>query len=281
MEEFKSEKEKMIAGALYFASDPELVADRKKAREQMALINQQPDTYIRRQLIEETFGKVGVGTYIEPMIQFDYGYNISVGKNFYANFNNVFLDVCPIEIGDNCMFGPNVQLYTAEHPLQAAKRNSGMESGKRIIIGNNVWIGGGAIVLPGVTLGDNVVVAAGAVVTKSFPENCVIAGNPARIIKELTEDDAPTTSLEQQRAKINQIDKELVRLLEQRMDVVAEIAAVKKKAGHAVFDSEREQQLLETILNHVENAEYEETLSETFQGIMDASKRFQEKHLGE
>ncbi|ESU75236.1 hypothetical protein P746_00544 [Enterococcus faecalis CBRD01] len=106
MEEFKSEKEKMIAGALYFASDPELVADRKKAREQMALINQQPDTYIRRQLIEETFGKVGVGTYIEPMIQFDYGYNISVGKNFYANFNNVFLDVCPIEIGDNCMFGP-------------------------------------------------------------------------------------------------------------------------------------------------------------------------------
>ena len=128
------------------------------------------------------------------------------------------------------MFGPNVQLYTAEHPLQAAKRNSGMESGKRIIIGNNVWIGGGAIVLPGVTLGDNVVVvAAGAVVTKSFPENCVIAGNPARIIKELTEDDAPTTSLEQQRAKINQIDKELVRLLEQRMDVVAEIAAVKRK----------------------------------------------------
>lgn len=132
MEEFKSEKEKMIAGALYFASDPELVADRKKAREQMALINQQPDTYIRRQLIEETFGKVGVGTYIEPMIQFDYGYNISVGKNFYANFNNVFLDVCPIEIGDNCMFGPNVQLYTAEHPLQAAKRNSGMESGNEL-----------------------------------------------------------------------------------------------------------------------------------------------------
>ena len=181
MEEFKSEKEKMIAGALYFASDPELVADRKKAREQMALINQQPDTYIRRQLIEET------------LIQFDYGYNISVGKNFYANFNNVFLDVCPIEIGDNCMFGPNVQLYTAEHPLQAAKRNSGMESGKRIIIGNNVWIGGGAIVLPGVTLGDNVVVAAGAVVTKSFPENCVIAGNPARIIKELNNNEQRLT----------------------------------------------------------------------------------------
>ena len=198
----------------------------------MALINQQPDTYIRRQLIEETFGKVGVGTYIEPMIQFDYGYNISVGK-ISMPILITFLDVCPIEIGDNCMFGPNVQLYTAEHPLQAAKRNSGMESGKRIIIGNNVWIGGGAIVLPGVTLGDNVVVAAGAVVTKSFPENCVIAGNPARIIKELTEDDAPTTSLEQQRAKINQIDKELVRLLEQRMDVVAEIAAV--KAGHAVL----------------------------------------------
>ena len=94
----------------------------------MALINQQPDTYIRRQLIEETFGKVGVGTYIEPMIQFDYGYNISVGK-ISMPILITFLDVCPIEIGDNCMFGPNVQLYTAEHPLQAVKRNSGMESG--------------------------------------------------------------------------------------------------------------------------------------------------------
>lgn len=123
-------------------------------------------------------------------------------------------------------------------------------------------------------------VVAGAAATKSFPENCAIADSPARITKGLTEDDTPTAFLEQQQAKINQIDEELVRLLEQRMNAVTGITAIKEKVGYVVLDPEREQQASETTLNHVEDVKYEEVLSETFQGIMDVSKRFQEKHLG-
>lgn len=165
---------------------------------------------------------------MEPVINFDYGYNIFVGENFYANFNCTFLDVSTIEIGDNCMFAPNVQLYTATHPLHPVKRNSGLEYAKPIKIGNNVWLGGGVIVTPGVTLGDNVVVGAGSVVTKSFPDNVVIAGNPARIIKTV-EEELTEESLETLRHKIDMIDRELVALLEKRMDTVTKIGQVKKK----------------------------------------------------
>lgn len=141
----------MIAGELYFANDPELVADRMFARSQSQIINQAESAELRSQLLKETFGRTGK-IYMEPVINFDYGYNIFVGR-ILCKFQLYILDVSTIEIGDNCMFAPNVQLYTATHPLHPVKRNSGLEYAKPIKIGNNVWLGGGVIVTPGVTLG--------------------------------------------------------------------------------------------------------------------------------
>lgn len=184
----KTEKEKMIAGDYYFAEDTELVAARKEAKRLMREINDAFDDIKRRELIKKAFGKTGDNPYVEPRISFDYGFNITVGDNFYCNFDNIFLDIAPITIGKNCMFGPNCQLYTAAHPINPMKRNSGLEFGKPITIGDNVWLGGSVVILPGVTLGDNVVVGAGSVVTKSFPNDVVIGGNPARVIKELKEE---------------------------------------------------------------------------------------------
>ncbi|EOL44618.1 chorismate mutase [Enterococcus caccae] len=279
MEEIKSERQKMIDGELYFAGDPELATARKFAREQMKLINREEDTQIRRQLVEETFGSTGTGSYIEPSISFDYGFNIHVGKNFYANFNSIFLDICPITIGDNCMFGPNAQLYAATHPLHPVKRNSGLEYGKPITIGDNVWLGGGVIIAPGVTLGNNVVVAAGAVVTKSFPDNCVIGGNPAKIIKEIDLEENKLSPLMIQRNKIDTLDKKIVALLEERMEVVEAIIEVKKSSDKQILDTTREQEVLNKIADYIENDQYEEVIKETYQGIMDASKHFQQKRL--
>ncbi|HIB3193185.1 TPA: chorismate mutase [Enterococcus faecium] len=276
MTEFKTEKEKMIAGELYFANDPELVADRMFARSQSQIINQAESAELRSQLLKETFGRTGKKIYMEPVINFDYGYNIFVGENFYANFNCTFLDVSTIEIGDNCMFAPNVQLYTATHPLHPVKRNSGLEYAKPIKIGNNVWLGGGVIVTPGVTLGDNVVVGAGSVVTKSFPDNVVIAGNPARIIKtvdeELTEE-----SLETLRHKIDMIDRELVALLEKRMDTVTKIGQVKKEENQAVYDAKREQQVLDKVVSLLKNKGYKETITDTYVDLMKHSREYQNK----
>ena len=124
---------------------------------------------------------------IEPRFQVDYGYNIHVGENFFANFNCVFLDVCPIRFGKNAMLGPGVHIITPEHPLNPTERNSGYEFGRPITIGDNCWIGGNATIIGGVTLGDNVVVAAGATVTKSFGDNVVIGGVPALVIREIEE----------------------------------------------------------------------------------------------
>ncbi len=180
-----TERDKMLAGQLYDASDFELVAMRLEARQKMALFNNETDREKRKTLIQSWFGTTGENLLIEPRFVCDYGSNIHIGENFYANFNCTFLDVCEIRIGDNAMLGPNVQLLTPLHPLDAKERISGLEYGAPITIGDNVWIGGGAIVLPGVTLGDNVVVGAGSVVTKSFGDNVVLAGNPANIIKHL------------------------------------------------------------------------------------------------
>lgn len=276
MTEFKTEKEKMIAGELYFANDPELVADRMFARSQSQIINQAESAELRSQLLKETFGRTGKKIYMEPVINFDYGYNIFVGENFYANFNCTFLDVSTIEIGDNCMFAPNVQLYTATHPLHPVKRNSGLEYAKPIKIGNNVWLGGGVIVTPGVTLGDNVVVGAGSVVTKSFPDNVVIAGNPARIIKAV-EEELTEESLETLCHKIDMIDRELVALLEKRMDTVTKIGQVKKEENQAVYDAKREQQVLDKVVSLLKNKGYKETITDTYVDLMKHSREYQNK----
>ena len=276
MTEFKTEKEKMIAGELYFANDPELVADRMFARSQSQIINQAESAELRSQLLKETFGRTGKKIYMEPVINFDYGYNIFVGENFYANFNCTFLDVSTIEIGDNCMFAPNVQLYTATHPLHPVKRNSGLEYAKPIKIGNNVWLGGGVIVTPGVTLGDNVVVGAGSVVTKSFPDNVVIARNPARIIKTV-EEELTEESLETLRHKIDMIDRELIALLEKRMDTVTKIGQVKKEENQAVYDAKREQQVLDKVVSLLKNKGYKETITDTYVDLMKHSREYQNK----
>lgn len=276
MTEFKTEKEKMIAGELYFANDPELVSDRMFARSQSQIINQAESAELRSQLLKETFGRTGKKIYMEPVINFDYGYNIFVGENFYANFNCTFLDVSTIEIGDNCMFAPNVQLYTATHPLHPVKRNSGLEYAKPIKIGDNVWLGGGVIVTPGVTLGNNVVVGAGSVVTKSFPDNVVIAGNPARIIKTV-EEEPLEESLETLRQKIDTIDRELVALLEKRMDTVTKIGQVKKEGNQAVYDEKREQQVLDKVAKLLKNKGYKETITNTYVDLMKHSREYQNK----
>ncbi|WP_273126775.1 maltose acetyltransferase domain-containing protein [Bacillus weihaiensis] len=183
----KSEKQKMVDGELYVAADPKLVKDRMQARKLTRQFNQTEETEetVREELLKTLLGSTGKNLYIEPTFRCDYGFNIHVGENFYANFDCVFLDVCKITIGDNCMVAPGVHIYTATHPLDPIERNSGKEYGIPVKIGDNVWIGGKAVINPGVSLGNNIVVASGAVVTKSFPSNVVIGGNPARVIKEL------------------------------------------------------------------------------------------------
>ncbi|MFC0562081.1 maltose acetyltransferase domain-containing protein [Halalkalibacter alkalisediminis] len=183
----KTEKEKMLNGELYQAADPELVQERLHARKVTRLYNQTLETEEdkRKQLLIELFGSTGNHIYIEPTFRCDYGYNIHVGENFYANFDCVFLDVCEINIGDNCFIAPGVHIYTATHPLNPTERISGAEYGIPVSIGHNVWIGGRAVINPGVKIGNNVVIASGAVVTKDIGDNVVVGGNPARVMKQI------------------------------------------------------------------------------------------------
>jgi maltose O-acetyltransferase len=181
----KTEKQKMLSGELYIAGDPELVKERQHARRLTRLFNQtvETDDKERIELLKELFGSTGESLYVEPTFRCDYGYNIHVGDNFFANFDCVFLDVCEIRIGDNCFIAPGVHIYTATHPIYAPERITGAEYGIPVTIGHNVWIGGRAVINPGVTIGNNVVIASGAIVTKDVPDNVVVGGNPAKIIK--------------------------------------------------------------------------------------------------
>ncbi|RRJ64500.1 acetyltransferase [Paenibacillus oralis] len=182
-----TQKEKMLAGDWYDASDPVLVAERLRARGLTREFNatREDERERRTGILKQLFGSCGDDIYIEPTFRCDYGTNIYVGNHFYANFDCVILDVCEVHIGEYCFMAPGVHIYTAAHPLNPAERNSGAEFGKPVKIGNNVWIGGRAVIVPGVTIGDNAVIAAGAVVTKDVPAGAVVGGNPAKIIKTI------------------------------------------------------------------------------------------------
>lgn len=185
----RSEKEKMLAGEAYNSMDPQLIQERVHARRLTRLFNNTLETEPRQRvtLLKQLFGSTGLAIIVEPDFRCDYGYNIHVGERFYANFNCVILDVCEVRIGADCLLAPGVHIYTAAHPLGALDRNAGIEFGKPVRIGDNVWLGGRAVVLPGVTIGSNVVVGAGAVVTKDVPDNVLVAGNPAAVLRKLHE----------------------------------------------------------------------------------------------
>lgn len=178
----------MLSGLLYDPYDQELLALRKKARLLTEQYNRTSieDLAQRTALIRQLFGSVADTVYIEPSFQCDYGCHIHVGKNFYANYNCVILDAATVTIGDNCLLAPQVGIYTATHPIDLENRKQNLEYAKPITIGDHCWIGGRAVINPGVTLGHNVIVASGAVVTKSFGNDVLIGGVPARVWKDIT-----------------------------------------------------------------------------------------------
>ncbi len=177
----------MLAEEPFNTADAELMNDKKNARTLAEKYNHsfEDEIVLRHDILKKLFARCGKNIMIKPPFHCDYGYNIFLGEKFFANFDCVFLDAAPIIIGDNCMIGPKTCIYAISHPLDAKERAKGIGLPKKVVIGNNVWIGGGVTILPGVCLGNNVVVGAGSVVTKSFPDDVVIAGNPARIIKKL------------------------------------------------------------------------------------------------
>jgi len=178
----RTEKDKMLAGELYDPSAPEIQAELAATHRWLARYNATLDMAPseRRKLLLERFAAVGDGAVIRPPFHCDYGFNIRLGAGVFLNFNCVILDVVEVTIGDKTQIGPGVQILTADHPRDAAKRASGLEFGRPIRIGRNVWIGGGAIILPGVTIGDNAVIGAGSVVTRDVPAGVTAFGNPAR-----------------------------------------------------------------------------------------------------
>ncbi len=182
-----TELEKMLAGELYDASDPTLVTMRSQARRLFSEYNRisYDDDAERRAVLDQLLGHAGRNLNIQAPFYCDYGKYISIGDNGFLNFNCIFLDCAQITIGDNFQCAPNVQLYTAYHPVIAAERIKGPELASPITIGNNVWLGGGVIVCPGVIIGDNTTIGAGSVVTKDIPADVFAAGNPCRVIREL------------------------------------------------------------------------------------------------
>ncbi|GAA0720656.1 sugar O-acetyltransferase [Clostridium malenominatum] len=180
----KSEKEKMLAGEFYNASHEELVKERDYARDLIFELNhtKPSDKEKKQELLKRLIVAKG-SFHIETPFYCDYGYNIQVGENFYANYGCTILDVNAVQIGNNVLLAPNVQIYTATHPIDPIERSTGIEFAKSIVIGNNVWVGGGTIICPGVTIGNNVTIGAGSVVTKDIPDNVIAAGNPCKILK--------------------------------------------------------------------------------------------------
>ena len=176
-----TEREKMLTGDLYFANDPDLVASRNSARALVRTYNAAPHAATLRELL----GHVGERVEVVPPLQVDYGTYVSLGDGVFINFNCVILDTCPVTIGAGTLVGPGVQFYAATHPVDPAVRRGGLESGAPITVGENVWIGGGVILLAGVTIGNDSVIGAGSVVTRSVPAGVLAAGNPCRVVRTL------------------------------------------------------------------------------------------------
>lgn len=195
---------KMISGVPYSAMEPGITRDRlissERTADYYALRTRDFDAIeefetAREEFIHSIFGSVGEGAFVEPPFYVDYGYNIKVGKNFYANFGATFLDCSIIRIGNCVMLGPNVSIITAEHPLEAGPRTEGVELARPVTIGNNVWIGSNAVILPGVTIGDNAVIAAGAVVSRDVGESMLVGGVPARPMKKIVNEELENEKL--------------------------------------------------------------------------------------
>lgn len=183
----RTNRERMLAGDLYISDDPDNERESKRA---VKLQSQYTAAYAAdpdgaRSILAELLGSLGEDAHIKPPLYVDYGTFISVGARTFINYNLTALDVAPITIGEDCQIGPNVQLLTPTHPVDPQPRRDRLEAAKPISIGDNVWLGGGAIVLPGVTIGDNSVIGAGAVVTRDVPANSVAVGNPARVVREI------------------------------------------------------------------------------------------------
>jgi maltose O-acetyltransferase len=183
-----TEREKMLAGEMYDPFDPELVAGRERARDLCQTLNAKREAQQdeRRRILRELFGTGGDTVWMQPPFFCDYGSNIELGERVFFNFNCIVLDVCRVRIGAYSLFGPAVQIYTPMHPMNADERRR-EEYGKPIEIGADVWVGGGAIILPGVTIGSRAVIGAGSVVTRDVPASVFAAGNPCRVIREISE----------------------------------------------------------------------------------------------
>lgn len=188
----KSEKEKMLSGEPYLSFGEELFAERQRAKELLHDYNNLKPSQVteRDTLLKDLLGKTGNHFFIEPPFRCDYGYNIEIGDNFYSNYNCIILDCAKVTIGNNVMLAPNVSIFTAGHPIDAEKRNEGWEYAFPITIGNNVWIGGNTVINPGITIGDNVVIGSGSVVTKNIPADCIAVGNPCKVLRPVTKEDA-------------------------------------------------------------------------------------------
>ena len=183
----RTQRERMLAGELYLADDPELEAAAMRAARLTEQYNQTSadDTEDRRSILLELLGGFGAGSVIRPPFFCDYGEHLTIGERTFANVGLVALDVLPITIGDDVQIGPNVQLLTPTHPIEPEPRRAKWEAGKPIAVGDNVWLGGGVIVLPGVTIGENTVVGAGSVVSRDLPAGVVAVGNPAKVIRSI------------------------------------------------------------------------------------------------
>ena len=182
-----TEKEKMLAGEPYRATDPELVAERARALRLVTRFNAVAgdDAAAGAAVLRKLFGELGEGCTVMPSFRCDYGYNVRMGRNAFVNYDCVFLDCNRITLGADVQIGPAVQIYTAGHPVEPELRRAGVEWARPVTVGDNVWIGGGSILLPGVTIGANTVVGAGSVVTRDLPANVVAAGNPCRVLRSV------------------------------------------------------------------------------------------------